>query len=72
MMIVSTSIFIRLRLPVGSVTLIDVVGTGGVRDNVVAMGCFLLAPVGWGALLTMMKIMRTMLEYKKLMASISD
>ena len=62
MMIVSTSVFIRLRLPVSSVTLVDVVGNGGFGDNVTVMGCFLLAPVGQGALLTMTKIMRLMLR----------
>src|SRR5882724_6910122 len=53
MMIVSTSIFIRTRLPVGSVTLNDVEGNGGIGDNIVVMGCFPLAPIGRGALLTM-------------------
>jgi len=62
MMIVSTSIFIRTRLPVGSVTLNDVEGNGGIGDNIVVMGCFLLAPVGQGALLTMTKIIRLMLR----------
>ena len=72
MMIVSTSVFIRLIFPMGCIGIIDMLDKGGVRDTVGPRGCFPLAPVGQGTLLTMMIMIRLMVEDEKLRASMRD